>query len=575
MATYEIKTNKGTYQIETAENSSAQKTDTATLPMLGSSENQDQSQTPPASATQQSSPENTPEQNAAAIEQTIAGRQSMFGKNAAPADFSSFGKGAGTVLRGLATPFQIAEAIPADIGLAAQRAQTGGFEALPGNLAKDISGERAPQIGDIYRASGVPGLSSEPVAATLGLVAASAGHIPNLWAKGATPLAIEAAKMGIPEAQQAVKLANEARIGIPNPAALGTNLVGEAYAKALSPAAELIKVGIEKIGKPAVATVLEMTTNRHQGVWKDLIDNPEWGSKKYVDMLNKEAGAAYEKNVIPLAENTKNRVPIGDDLKNKLIDMGIFIKPEGVDNSTFMKALTGDRVSVQALEQRLLMDKMAALNLDSGMSAAERGRAINKIYNNRVNLSPLEPSQGLGGMTGNQKTQITTWFKKLLGSEDMSYNQMLTMQKEMNAAQESYYKLSKAEGTGITGAQAKSFNHYVGQMQGLVNENLSKLPQYKDSAKAIKLYAKARQAQRTLHDVSGIDPHMFRAIFTRMGLTAVGLPSGVAGGLAAAGSVPAVNKTAIQGLAKLSGVISKNPASILSPLLRGVGNASQ
>lgn len=509
---------------------------------------------------------NTPEQNTQAVEQQIAQRPTAFGKNA---QYDMKNHPILSILKGLSAPFQAAEAVPADIGLALQRAQTGGLQALPGNLSQDIQGNRVPQMGDIYRGAGVP----EPIAATMGLISATAPEIPNLWAKGASPLVMEGAKLGFPESQAAVKQLAGASKGIPNPAALGTNLVAQGYGKAVSPVASFISAAAEKFGKPFVAKLLETTTTRPSETWSNLIDNPEWGNKNYVAGLKKEASAAYAKNVVPLAEDTTNRVPLSEKLKNSLIDMGIFVKPQGVDNSTFMQAVNGDRVSVQELENKLVMDKMANLGLDQNMTAAQRGKAIQEIYKNKAKLTPLEPSQGMGGMTESQRGQITKWFKRIMGSEDMSFNQIVDMQKEMGASQKSYYKLAKAEGTGITGAQANSFNHYVGAMQNALSENLAQLPQYQNATKAIKLYARAANAQETLRQVSGIDPHMFRAIFTRMGLESMHVPG--AGLIGAGLSVPSVSRSVIRSSSKLGGVMTKNPASILAPLLRASGVSQQ
>lgn len=70
-----------------------------------------------------------------------------------------------TGLSAIAAPFEAGESIPANIGLALQR---GDVRQLPQQLLQGVIGERPVQVGDIYRASGIPALQA--MAAPAGLL---------------------------------------------------------------------------------------------------------------------------------------------------------------------------------------------------------------------------------------------------------------------------------------------------------------------------------------------------------------------------------------------------------------------
>ena len=77
-----------------------------------------------------------------------------------------------SALSAVGAPFEAAESVPANIGLGIQQRKP--FGQVMKDVGQGVRGERPAQLGDIARASGIPFLSSEPVAATVGL-GASAG----------------------------------------------------------------------------------------------------------------------------------------------------------------------------------------------------------------------------------------------------------------------------------------------------------------------------------------------------------------------------------------------------------------
>ena len=73
-----------------------------------------------------------------------------------------------TGLSAVAAPFEAAESTVANVGLGIQQRKP--FQQIGRDVVSGIKGERPAQLGDIARASGIPFLSSEPVAAIAGLL---------------------------------------------------------------------------------------------------------------------------------------------------------------------------------------------------------------------------------------------------------------------------------------------------------------------------------------------------------------------------------------------------------------------
>lgn len=511
----------------------------------------------PGSPSQEPSPDLSPSENAAAVENTISQRPSSFGTEDSKPNFSSLGQGALSVLRMIATPFQIAEAVPADIGLAAQRAQIGGFQQLPGNLIKDVTGKRVPQVGDVYRGSGIPGLSSEPVASTLGLIAS----------------------IGVPGVNK------------------GTNLVGEAIGKALSPATDMISSAAARYGKPMVSQALSVVTSKPEHIWESLIENPQWSDKKFVEGMNQTAEKAYQKVVKPLESNTANRIVLDDGFKSQLHDIEVYVKPKGVDESTFSKAISGDENAVNAVANEKRLDRLEELAKRSDLSAAERNRQLRELIGTEeatvsgrpgargLNIGSLgakpedilEPSSGLGRMSQGQQAQIKNWYRELVSKPDLSFNEARRIQSQINTSMQSYYDMIQAKGSGITGAQATTFGAYASKIKSALVGAIGN--QYPEAGQVLKAYSTAKNAENVYRTVSTFEPHMFRAFLLRMGLTMSGVPGGLAYGMGAMGSIPKVNAKLIGGTAANTASLSRIPgakaALLLKGLTTGAASASQ
>lgn len=162
-------------------------------------------------------------------------------------------------LRALSGGMEVAEGVPADIGLGLQRArETGGKSIIqiPSDIWKTLKGERPAQFGDIYRGAGAP----ESVASTGGFLTAMSPITP-------------------------------------------TGAFGELAAKGVM---DYIKPSVKPIGNAIKSGTAEVMSHM-SGVPKQnvmtALDNPKVISGRYVKNQVEKAGQAMEKNVKPLVND--------------------------------------------------------------------------------------------------------------------------------------------------------------------------------------------------------------------------------------------------------------------------------
>lgn len=212
------------------------------------------------------------------VESGISNRGSFIDVNKPinPLDMTVFGgkKMVPETLRAIGGGLEVAEGVPASIGLDLQRAvKTGGksITDIPSNLGKVFTGQRPAQFGDIFRGAGVP----EPIAATGGLLAS---------AHPATP---------------------SSGIG---------NLIGKAIGKPIS-------AGFKAV-KPALSKTMSFMSGTPSKSISRALDKPEILSNRYIKKAGKTAGEALEREKEPLIQDptamvkpTPQMASIGDDLK--------------------------------------------------------------------------------------------------------------------------------------------------------------------------------------------------------------------------------------------------------------------
>ena len=179
--------------------------------------------------------------------------------------------------RALSGAMEIAEGVPADIGLGLQRArETGGqsLKNIPSDIWKTLKGERPAQFGDIYRGAGVP----EPLAAAGGFLASASNMTP-------------------------------------------TGAAGTAVAKGIGKAIQPLVKPIGNALKSGTANVMSHLSGVPKSSVRTALDNPKVLSGRYVKKELEAAGKGMEANVKPLVNDPNAMVtatPQMTGLGNKL-----------------------------------------------------------------------------------------------------------------------------------------------------------------------------------------------------------------------------------------------------------------
>lgn len=206
-------------------------------------------------------------------------------------------------LRALSGGMEVAEGVPADIGLGLQNAtKTGGksIARIPSDIWKTLKGERPAQFGDIYRGAGIP----EPIAATGGFLTSMS----------------EATPVG----------------------AMGTGIakgIGKSVSPILKPVGKALKSGTAEVmshlsGVPKESVITAM-------------DNPKVLSGKYIKNEVKAAGEDMEKNVKPLV-NDPNAVVMATPQMTGLGQKLNLFTPSGESTKTL--------TSMSKTEKDMIMD---------------------------------------------------------------------------------------------------------------------------------------------------------------------------------------------------------------------------
>jgi len=217
-----------------------------------------------------------PQSNSENVESLISKRPSAIDVNKPinPIDLTVFGgkKMIPESGRALAGAMEIAEGVPADIGLGFQRArETGGksIGQIPGDIWKTLKGERPAQLGDIYRGAGAP----EGVAATGGFLASASKFTP-------TGAAGEKVAQG----------------------------VGKVIQPVLKPVGNALKSG--------ASNVMSHLSGVPKASVRTALDNPKVLSGKYMKNEVKAAGEGMQREVKPLVNDPNAMVSATPEISN-------------------------------------------------------------------------------------------------------------------------------------------------------------------------------------------------------------------------------------------------------------------
>ena len=194
-----------------------------------------------------------------------------------------------TAFSAIGAPFEAGESIPANIGLALQR---GNLSQLPQQLLQGVTGERPAQMGDIYRASGVPAIQA--MAAPAGL----------LMTGGTRSLAQTGATAKLPTA-----IANIVRRTTTMPAELSKQVLG--FPARVT--GKISKQVIEKAGRmvdPLTEFPARKTLEIRQGLIGSFRKLNDWYGDQ-IEKLSKDL-----KGVLPTQQ-------LADILKRRLQEVGV------------------------------------------------------------------------------------------------------------------------------------------------------------------------------------------------------------------------------------------------------------
>lgn len=217
-----------------------------------------------------------PQSNSQHVEDLISHRKSAIDVNRPinPINLTPFG---GSKMlpesgRALAGGMEIAEGVPADIGLGIQRARETGGKSLgqiPSDIWKTLKGERPAEFGDIYRGAGAP----EPLAATGGFLASASKYTPS-------------------------------------------GAVGEKVAQGIGKAIEPVVKPVGDALKTGTANVMSHLSGVPKSSVRTALDNPDVLSGRYIRNEVKAAGQAMEKNVKPLINDPNAIVKTTPEISN-------------------------------------------------------------------------------------------------------------------------------------------------------------------------------------------------------------------------------------------------------------------
>lgn len=228
----------------------------------------------------------TPVNSSPNAEYLIASRPSALEKPINPINLTPLGgsKMIPESIRALSGGMEVAEGIPADIGLGLQKArETGGKSVLqiPSDIFKTMQGKRPAQFGDIYRDAGAP----EPLAATGGFLASASKYTPT--------------------------------------GAFGEKAV-EGAGKVLGPVVKPVLEPIGKAVKKGAANVISHLSGVPQESVNLALDDPRVLSGKYMKNEVKEAGKEYGKKVTPLINDASAEVVATPRTKGLMQNLNLY-----------------------------------------------------------------------------------------------------------------------------------------------------------------------------------------------------------------------------------------------------------
>lgn len=277
-------------------------------------------------------------ENIPITEEKISQRPSMLGELIKdPTTLSRFLKHpVGTSLRTAGGALELAEAIPADIGLALQAGKPG---RIPSDIGKTLTGQRPAELGDVFRGVGTP----EVLASTFGLLASGAKGMPS-------------------------------------------ELVSGGLVKGASKLTQLPKL-VGSFGKPFISKSLSILSGIQEDDIVKAIDNPNFLNKGWLKSERNVVSDMYKNEITPNIQNLQNKVKtIIPEVKNTLEDIKLTLNNQPTRLSSTMKP--GELDDVERWIDKLKKPQMTLNETDSIIGEMDLG--LQKYYKGR-DVGKLEP----------------------------------------------------------------------------------------------------------------------------------------------------------------------------------------
>ena len=349
-----------------------------------------------------------------------------------------------TGLSAVAAPFEAGESIPANIGLAAQR---GDLRQLPQQLLQGVMGERPAQIGDVYRASGVPTLQA--MAAPAGLLLTGGTGIRGLQ-QGSIGKASRFAEEAV---RPALKLADVIRMTTAAPSTMTRQVLGQ-VPKVAGKIGEAVVAPIKKMASPLTEFPYRKTLEVRQGLigyFRDI-------NARYGDELEKLSASVQ--GVLPTQQITQA-------IQRRLQEAGI-LDQAGALLPDAAKSLSASEQKMYSLYEELATFPSPTIEFGPFIRQLRTFRSQLRQQARQRNVPIQADERVVSGVLHDMGVLIEPNVQGSAAQSLQKINQDYAQQRQVFDLGNRIFKVFKGELDTKTGERVMSSYHSIAQDQGTV-----------------------------------------------------------------------------------------------------------
>lgn len=349
-----------------------------------------------------------------------------------------------TGLSAVAAPFELGESIPANIALALQR---GDVRQLPQQLLQGLVGERPAQIGDVYRASGVPALQA--MGAPAGLLLTGGKWIRSLK-QGSLGKSSRFAEEAV---RPALKLADIIRSTTAQPSRLTQQVLGQ-----------VPKVA-EKIGNVVGRPLGRMTDPLTQFPYRKALEVRQ-GLIGYFRKINTQYGDELEK----LSANLKGVLPtqqITQAIQRRLQEAGILDRT-GQLLPDAAKSLSASEQKMYGLYEELATSQSPTIEFAPFIKQLRTFRSQLRQQARQRNVPIQADERVVSGVLHDMGVLIEPNVQGSAAQSLQKINQDYAQQRQVFDLGNRLFKVFKGELDTKSGERVMSSYHSIAQDQGTV-----------------------------------------------------------------------------------------------------------